>query len=171
MKTSEEGLSFIIYWEGEPASIPYNDLGGNCTIGYGHVLDSEECSGAIKKHYNPKFGGKPLSLSGAQDFLAQDIYFAEIVIKKTVTADLTQAQFDALVSYVYNSGGEPGQPFREKGIPELLNSGNYHEAAMAIDSGPYTSKDVNTGVDIYSSTLEDRRHAEAALFLFSTYVP
>ena len=70
-----------------------------------------------------------------------------------------------------NSGGQPGQPFREKGIPELLNSGKYHEAAMAIDSGPYTTKDVNTGIDIYSSALEARRHAEAAMFLFGSYVP
>lgn len=78
---------------------------------------------------------------------------------------LTQAQFDALVSYVFNSGGESNQPYHEKGIPELINHGNFQAAAEAIESGPITSNNTT------SETLEDRRYAEANLFLNGIYIP
>ena len=166
MQTSESGVDFIIYWEnagGYPDQYPYEDMGGTCTIGYGHVLPNgrDGCSGAVKKYYRDH----PLSLKGAQDFLEQDLDNAEIVIKRTITADLTQAQFNALVSYIFNSGGESNQPFIKKGIPELINSGNYEAAAEAIASGPITSGDPPSTSD----TLIERRQAEAALFLYGTY--
>ncbi len=168
MQTSQQGVNFIIYWEvgqgGQPAQRPYNDLGGNCTIGYGHVLLYDKCTGDIKKPYKDN----PLSTQGAQDLLKSDLVIYENVVKKTITTDLTQAQFDALVSYVFNAGKDK---LNEKGIPELINSGNYQGAAAAIESGPNTTKDVNTGADIYSSALDDRRHAEANLFLNGIYVP
>ncbi len=164
METSKEGENFIKYWEnagGPPNQYPYEDMGGTCTIGWGHVLPNgrDGCSGGVKKFYRDN----PLSPKGAEDFLEQDIDNAEIVIKETITADLTQAQFDALVSYVFNVGKDKYNT--EKKIPELINSGNYEAAAAAIASGPITSDNKE------SDKLKERRQAEAALFVDGTYVP
>jgi len=160
MQTSDEAVDFIIYWEGPYNEQPYEDLGGYCTIGYGHVLLHDECTGAIKKYYRDN----PLSPSGAEDFLQADLANSEKYVRDSITVELTQAQFDALVSYVFNSGGEPNQPFHTKGIPELINSGNYQEAAKAIASGPISSNGLT------SDKLKERRQAEAYLFLNSIYL-
>jgi GH24 family phage-related lysozyme (muramidase) len=117
----------------------------------------------VKKFYREN----PLSLVGAEEFLENDIAKAEYLIKSTITVDLTQAQFDALVSYIFNSGGEPNSPYDLKGIPELINSGNYQGAVDAIASGPITSGDPPVTLDI----LKERRQAEANLFLNGIYVP
>jgi lysozyme len=170
MKSSDKLVEMIIYWEnagGYPDQYPYEDMGGTCTIGYGHVLinpGKEGCSGWPNHTWN---ANNPLSLEEAEYILAQDINNVEMVIKKTITADLTQAQFDALVSYIFNSGGESNQPFRTKGIPELINSGNYQGAADAIASGPITSGKP----PMTSDKLIERRLAEATLFLYGIYVP
>ncbi len=172
METSEQGEDFIKWWENGPLppfQYPYPDMGGNCTIGYGRVLDNGEkegCSGwPNQTWYYDKEDPHPLSIEGAEQFLEVDIGYAENVIKDTITADLTQAQFDALVSYIYNSGGEPNSPYDLKGIPELINSGDFEEAAEAIASGPNTSGDPPQE----SPKLVERRQAEADLFLYGTY--
>lgn len=54
MKTSDKGVDFIVYWEGPYYEQPYEDMGGFCTIGYGHRLlnpNGNGCSGAVKKFY------------------------------------------------------------------------------------------------------------------------
>ena len=102
MKTSEAGIDFILYWEGPWRDQPYEDMGGNYTIGYGHLLLNDKCTGALRKYYRDN----PLSQSGALDFLIDDIANAEEDIRGSITVKLTQGKFDALVSYVFNSGGE-----------------------------------------------------------------
>ncbi len=55
MKTSDMGEDFIKYWEDSvyPHLYPYSDMGGNCTIGWGHLLpnDGNGCSGWPNKTY------------------------------------------------------------------------------------------------------------------------
>jgi GH24 family phage-related lysozyme (muramidase) len=136
-------------------------MGGNCTIGFGHLLLNDKCTGALRKYYREY----PLSYSGALNFLAADIANAEAAIRDSITIKLSQEQVDALVSYVFNSGGESNQPFHTKGIPEQINGGHFDTAADAIASGPITSGHP----PITSDTLIERRQAEADLFLFGTY--
>jgi RHS repeat-associated protein len=170
METSEQGENFIIYWEnagGYPDQYPYEDAGGTCTIGYGHVLynPGEGCSGWPNKTWNAE---NPLSLEEAENFLVLDLDNAENIIKDTITVDITQAQFDALVSYTFNSSDQSNSPYFEKGIPDLINSGSFEAAAAAIASGP------NTSGGTESDTLIERRQAEADLFLtgnYGNYVP
>jgi GH24 family phage-related lysozyme (muramidase) len=154
-------VDFILYFEGPWYDQPYNDMGGNCTIGFGHLLLNDKCTGALRKYYREY----PLSYSGALNFLAADIANAEADIRDSITIKLSQEQFDALVSYVFNSGGESNQPFHTKGIPEQINGGHFETAADAIASGPITSGHP----PITSDTLIERRQAEADLFLFGTY--
>ncbi len=171
METSEQGENFIKWWEmgtEPPRQYPYPDMGGTCTIGYGHVLpnENEGCSGWPNKTYrNPTLYPNGLTPTGAQMLFDKDIAVFEYLINSTITVDLTQAQFDALVSYTFNSGDQTNNPYFEKGIPELINSGNYEGAAVAIASGPITSGDPPEE----SAKLVERRQAEADLFLYGTY--
>jgi RHS repeat-associated protein len=168
LKTSKQANDQIKEWEGGFYDTPYNDgpdgNSGNCTIGYGTMLSAGICSGDIKKQYNPKYGGKPLDQAVGEGWFQDDISAAEQIIKDTVHVKLTQSQFDALVSYVYNSGGEPGHWYIDKKIPEKLNSGHYYEAAMVINSGPYGGNNVG-----YAPGLVPRRHQEATMFLSGLY--
>jgi RHS repeat-associated protein len=161
LKASEKGVDFILYFEGPWYDHPYNDMGGNCTIGFGHLLLNDKCTGALRKYYREY----PLSYSGALNFLSADLANAEADVRDSITVKLGQEQFDALVSYVFNSGGESNQPFHTKGIPELINSGQFEAAAAAIASGPITSGDP----PLTSDKLIERRQAEADLFLLGTF--
>ncbi len=164
---SPEGRDFIICQE-EVGCVnreqPYNDGPngtGNCTIGYGFMLYDYECTGETRRWYREH----PLTKDQADEWLDELIIpDIEKIIEDTIHVNLTQSQFDALVSYIYNSGGEPGHWYIDKHIPEKLNSGHYYEAAMVIDSGPTGGNNVG-----YAPGLERRRHQEAVMFLYGLY--
>jgi GH24 family phage-related lysozyme (muramidase) len=163
METSSEGEEFIKYWE-DRKLYPYEDAGGTCTIGWGHVLpnDGNGCRGWPKKTY-----GNGITTQTAQMFFDADIKIFEKLLHDTLTVDLTQAQFDALVSYTFNTGDQTNNPYFVKNIPELINSGDLEAAAEAIRSGPNT-----TGPDdLLIPKLVERRQREADLFLFGVYFP
>lgn len=161
LNLSSKGRDYIIGKEGGNYEQPYNDSLGNCTIGYGFLLYDGPCTGKTRQWYKLH----PLTEDQADEWLDELIIpDIEKVIEDTVQVKLTQSQFDALVSYIYNSGGEPGHWYIDKKIPEKLNSGHYYEAAMVIDSGPYRGN--NSGD---ASGLEPRRHEEAAMFLYGLY--
>jgi GH24 family phage-related lysozyme (muramidase) len=158
MNLSEDGEDFLFSWEGGWSDIPFDDApdgAGDCTIGYGHKLHDGKCD-----ERDQYYRDNPISNATARLWAQGAIDKAEEIIEDTIKLKLTQSQFDVLISYIYNSGGLPGHWYRDKEIPELLNSGKYYEAAMVIDSGPYYQG--NT----YRPGLEDRRHDEAAIFLF-----
>ena len=88
MRTSRKGIEFIKAHEGLrldaylcPAGVP--------TIGYGHT-------------YNVKIGDR-ITAGQSERFLIGDLIVAETEINR-YGFDLTQNQFDALVSFVYNIG-------------------------------------------------------------------
>lgn len=90
MKTSAAGINFIKMFEGYSAT-PYKDSAGKPTIGYGHLIKSGEVFGAV-------------SNAQATSLLAEDVGFAEEAVNTSVKVSLTQPQFDALVSWVFNLG-------------------------------------------------------------------
>lgn len=69
----------------------YQCPAGVWTIGYGHT------SGAVP--------GMSITKEQAEEFLKQDIATAEIIVSAECP-NLRQCQFDALVSFVFNVGGE-----------------------------------------------------------------
>lgn len=169
METSEQGEDLIKYYEGHnagnesyPDLYPYEDEGGTCTIGWGHVLQRGGCNGWPRKTY-----GNGITTSLAQEIFDNDIDKFEGLINNTITVDLTQAQFDALVSYTFNTGDQTNNPYFVKGIPDLINNGNFEAAAEAIRSGPNTTGDPPVFID----KLVERRNVEANLFLFGIYFP
>ena len=122
----------------------YKDGGGVWTIGYGHT-------GAEVRE------GLTIPLSEAERLLTRDLRVAEGHVNSAVQVKLTQNQFDALVSFVYNVGGGA---FKTSTLLKLLNAGDYEGAANQL---PRWNKDNGKVV----GGLTTRRHEERELFLRS----
>lgn len=101
MKTSEVGINFIkghekfmrrAYDDRQPQKQlkPGDKIIGVLTIGYGHT-------GGVKI-------GQVITEKAALELLAQDLIPAEKAVNEGVKVPLTQPQFDALVSFVFNCG-------------------------------------------------------------------
>lgn len=88
MKTSNKGIELIKRFEGLRLKA-YKDAAGTWTIGYGHT-------GGVKS-------GDVVTEQEASELLAHDLKTAEDVVNEQ-NLSLTQNQFDALVSFVYNVG-------------------------------------------------------------------
>lgn len=122
----------------------YLDGGGVWTIGYGHT-------GADVRE------GLTIPLSEAERLLTRDLRVAEGHVNDVVKVKLTQNQFDALVSFVYNVGGGA---FRSSTLLKLLNAGDYEGAANQLLRWNKDNGKVVKG-------LTNRRHEERELFLRS----
>src|SRR5580765_8560569 len=108
MHISNEGLDFIASEEGFRANV-YNDFAGLPTIGYGHALKPGESFGT-------------LSEADAKTLLRIDVAVAEAHVNRLVRVALTQDQFDALCSFVFNLGGAA---LAGSTLLRLLNQGEY----------------------------------------------
>lgn len=117
MKISQRGIDFIKSKEKfEPKEYPCP--GGKLTIGYGHaILEGEKFPSEITKEK-------------AEKLLTLDINDAERIINRYVKVDLTQGQYDALVSLVFNWGGS--KFIKSKGLKKL-NNGDYDGAAKEFE--------------------------------------
>jgi lysozyme len=82
------------------------------TIGYGHTK-------GVKL-------GQVITKEQAEVFLREDLKVAEDTVNKLVKVKITQNQFDALVSLVFNIG--TGN-FANSSVLKFLNAGNYKAAA------------------------------------------
>jgi len=92
-------------WQGEPVK-------GTLTIGYGHTnaaADPLKCKQGTK-----------ITEPQALAVLANDLAPCEATVNKLVKAPITQHQFDALVSFVFNTGKLAGT-----GLLTQLNAKNY----------------------------------------------
>lgn len=107
---SPAGLALIKQFEGCRLEA-YQDAGGIWTIGYGHAIAVEP--------------GLTISQADADCLLEQDISSAERCVDAK-TGQLTQNQFDALVSFVFNVGCAA---FNSSGLLMLLNAGQTSAAA------------------------------------------
>ena len=113
LRISDRGIAFIARHEGLRLSL-YKDQAGFATIGFGHKVKSGE-----------KFGS-PISSADAQALFRADILVAEEAVQQHVQVALTQTQYDALVSFVFNVGGSA---FATSTLLKQLNAGNYRKAA------------------------------------------
>ena len=141
MKTSENGIALIKQYEGF-SELPYNDGAGFITIGYGHRIKPGEDFTRIT----------PLE---AERLLKKDIEIAEQAISRTVFAPLSQGQFDALVSFIYNVGEHT---FKYSTLCRVLNWCKYARAADEFGRWVYAGGRKLPG-------LIRRREAEKRLFL------
>ena len=140
MKTSVEGLALIKKFEGLELEA-YKCAAGVWTIGYGHTKDVQE--------------GDVWSESHADHMLEVELEEFEGYINDNVTVALSQNQFDALVSWVYNLG--PAN-LKASTMLKVLNSGDYEGVPAQIKRWNKAGGKVLEG-------LIRRRKAEALLFV------
>ena len=116
MKTSQKGLDALTLREGFK-TFAYKDTKGIWTIGVGHT-GPEVHEGLV------------WTTTQVQDALIKDVQTAEKAINDGVVVPLTQNQFDALVSFVFNVGVGA---FARSTLLKVLNQKNYTEAAKQFD--------------------------------------
>lgn len=141
---SAEGLALIQRHEGfraEPAQLP----DGNWVVGYSHVRIGD--------------AGETLSQDEAAQLLVIDVAPIERLVNARVTASLSQAQFDALVSFAFSVGAEA---FEQSQVLRRVNAGDFVAAACAMDA--WRKSDVGGELEVVDA-LVGRRAAEKALFM------
>lgn len=111
------------------------------TIGYGHT--------------HGVYQGMTITEQQAEQFLHEDVKWSEDAVNQYVHVSLTQNQFDALVSFVFNVG--TGN-FSNSTLLRLLNKGDYKGAA-----DQFLRWNKQKGVVLNGLTI--RRKNERALFL------
>lgn len=140
--TGTQGIDLIKQYEGLRLA-RYLDAVGKPTIGYGHLILPHES-------FN-----RPLCESEALALLRRDLRSAELGLRKLVRVAITQQQFDALMSFVFNLGA--GR-LRSSTLLRYLNAGaNNHAADQFLVWNKAGGKPL--------AGLTRRRQAERKLFL------
>ena len=158
---SQQGQDFLAQEEGEILQL-YDDgcpprdrrCGrGHCTIGVGHLVHRNACNDSHPAEQDFLEG---IDRERSRELLRQDLANTLNTIRRHVTVELTQNEFDALVSYVFNTGALAGTQMLEN-----LNRGDYEGAAREMD--------IVTSAGRVLRGLERRRQRERDLFLSATY--
>lgn len=122
MEMSDDGAAMLVALEGSRADMYHDDV-GLPTIGVGHLLTRSELSSGKLKIGGILFPwGEGLSPAGIRSLVEQDTTATAAAVSRLVTVPLTQPQFDALVSLVFNIGEHA---FADSTLLKLLNQGNY----------------------------------------------
>ena len=150
LSTSDAGLALLEHHEGFRAR-PYRCPAGVLTIGYGTTAAA---GFEIRK-------GMSVTRERAREMLRQSLARQyEPAVRQAVTVELSQAEFDALVSFTYNLGAGA---LRTSKLLRLLNAGDRRGAAREFDRWVYAGKKKWSG-------LVRRRADERALFESGTPV-
>lgn len=116
MKISNNGIAFIKREEGERL-LAYPDSVGVWTIGVGHT-------GTVDG--KPIAKGMTITPAQSTNLLLSDLAWAESAIGSNVKVPLTQNQYDALCSFVFNVGRNA---FTGSTLLKKLNAKDYAGAA------------------------------------------
>ena len=98
LSLSARGAQFIGAWEGFRATV-YDDPAGHCTIGFGHLVHLGGCTAADRTRW-----GTISRERGLQLLRSDAAYAAGGLRTRLAGMRLSQTEFDALVSFVYNIG-------------------------------------------------------------------
>jgi GH24 family phage-related lysozyme (muramidase) len=156
-KLDDIGLQFIKQWEGGFHSKPYNALSGNvgsCTIGYGHLLHKGLCT--------PKELKTSITEAQGLQILSNDVQIAVDGVNKYVTVQLSQNQFDAMVSFAFNIGvgcNSCNSGFATSTVLKTLNEQKYGNVPAELNK--YVTD--KTGKKVQG--LVNRRKYEGDLFM------
>jgi lysozyme len=143
MKTSNKGIELIKQFEGLRLKA-YKDQKGVWTIGYGHT-------GGVKS-------GDVITEQEAEKLLENDLKTAENAVNEQ-NLSLSQNQFDALVSFVYNVGT---RNFRTSTLLKKAKV-NANDPTIRAEF-PRWNKIEKNGVYIPDRGLTRRRKKEAELY-------
>ena len=139
MNISSKGIDLIKHFEGCELEA-YHCAAGVPTIGYGHIKGVQM--------------GDTITQEQAEQMLVEELNEYEGYINDMVTTPLSQNQFDALVSWVYNLGGGN---LKASTLLKVLNSGDFNGVPAQLMRWNKAGGKVLEG-------LTRRRQAEADLF-------
>lgn len=151
LTTSEVGINLVQRFEGIHKKTDQGDYrsyrcpAGRWTIGWGHIR-------AVRS-------GQRATHNECVEFLRQDLEETEAAVLRLVKVDLTQNQFDSLVSFVFNLG--QGN-FKSSSLLRKLNSSDFNgvpEEFLKWNKARVSGKLTTL------AGLSRRRSAEAALFM------
>ncbi|BET97635.1 lysozyme [Xenorhabdus taiwanensis] len=143
MKISENGINKLKSYEGLKLKAYPDPATGAApwTIGYGHTKGVES--------------GQVITIQQAEEFLHQDLIPIYAAIQQLVKVPLTQGQFDALCSFIFNLGIVN---FAHSTLLKKLNTGDYQGAVKE-----FVKWDRADGREL--SALSMRRESEQKTFL------
>lgn len=144
-RVSDEALAMIKRWEGRRLDA-YKDSAGVWTIGYGHT--------------NGVVPGQKISETQADTYLVEDLGGAERAVERLVKVPLSDGQFGALVSFVFNLGEGA---FASSTLLKKLNARQY-EAVPAELMRWTKATNPESGRKETLPGLANRRAAEAGLW-------
>lgn len=139
-KLDAAGIQFIKDREGLRLKA-YDDGGGVWTIGWGHTK-------GVKK-------GQVINTATAEKFLKSDLAEFEGAVDALVKVELTQNQYNALVSFAFNVGVAA---FRKSTLLKVLNAGDYGRVPNELSKWVKDNGKTVQG-------LVKRRALEAAMFM------
>jgi lysozyme len=140
MTTSEEGKVELKGYEGV-RYVGYLDTGGVPTNGVGHT--------------GPEvYVGQVVDEAQVDAWLTEDLKEAEDAVNRLVKVALTQGQFDALASFVFNLGETQ---FAKSTLLRKLNAGDFEGARNEFKRWVYDNGKIQPG-------LVKRRYSEANRF-------
>lgn len=139
MKPSAECIDLVKGFEGFKAEA-YKCPAGVWTVGYGTTENV--------------YPGDVVNEQEAEELLFEDLVDAAKAVDELVDVELTQNQYDALTSFVYNVGREA---FRQSTMLKLINAGNMKAAALQFPRWTKANGKVLAG-------LVNRRAKEKELF-------
>lgn len=140
---SQQGLDLLKQREGFSA-VPYWDFRGY-SIGYGHLIKPGENLTNVSREQ-------------AEELLRGDVAWAETAVNDAGAA-LTQPQFDALVSFVYNIGAPA---WNKSTIRQKLIAGDMGGAAAEFARWNQAGGKVNSG--LVARRVQERSQFEGALY-------
>ncbi|WP_426575979.1 lysozyme [Xenorhabdus stockiae] len=143
MEISDKGLECIKQYEGlKLKAYPDPATGGTpWTIGFGHTK-------GVKK-------GDVITEQQAEIFLHDDLQPIYTTLRRLVKVPLSQSQFDALCSFIFNCGRGN---FSGSTLLKKLNQGDYSGAAVEFSRWNKAAGKVMRGLD-------NRRASERQMFL------
>lgn len=154
---SNDGIDLVKTFEGLHKVQPDGTISsylcpaGKWTIGFG------SCKGVRS--------GMKITIEEAELRLREDLRTAEADVKRYVTVPLTQGQYDALVSFVFNLGAGN---FRSSTLLKKLNQGLYNDVPEQIMR--WNKARVGGKLTVLNG-LTRRRAAEAAIFSRDAKLP
>ncbi len=143
MHTSDAGRKFIESWEGLRLHA-YDDGTGVLTIGFGHT------SAAGPPHV---YLGMTITVALADQILASDLTAVELDVNHLVKVPVNQNQYDALVSFDFNTGA-----LGRSNVLRSVNFNRFGEVPADLMMWIHGGGRVMQG-------LVNRRRAELALFM------
>jgi lysozyme len=144
MKISDAGITMIKNFEGFSGKA-YRCPAGKITIGFGHTAPELTMRDSITR-------------ARAEEILKHDLEWAAAAVNKYVKVDITQPQFDALVSLVFNIGAGA---FMKSTLLKILNKGQYDAVPAQLARWNKVGSKASPG-------LTRRRQAEADMWLQSS---